>query len=143
MTRNDVVLAALAPAEGSLHSPVQVQKLLFLLDEVCPDALQGPHFAFEPHSYGPFDANVYRALEQLRDEGLAVVRFNGRWQDYGLTPKGQKTAEQIKSQLPATTSDYIARASEFVRTLSFSALVASIYEAFPHMRENSVFVDVG
>lgn len=143
MKRNDVVLAALAPAEGAQHSPVQVQKLLFLLDEVCSGTLEGPHFEFKPRSYGPFDADVYRALEQLRDEGLATISFNGRWQDYALTPKGQKKAEEIKNQLAATTSEYIDRASEFVRKLSFSELVASIYEAFPHMRKNSVFVDVG
>ena len=139
MTRNEVILAALAPAAGVSHSPVQVQKLLFLLDEECPKTLDGPHFAFEPYSYGPFDTDVYRVLEELRDQGLVVIGSNGRWRNYALSPMGQEKANAVLSELPSTTTDYIRRASEFVRKHGFSALVAAIYKAYPHMKENSVF----
>ena len=139
MDRNAFVLAALGPAQGEPHSPVQVQKLLFLLDRECADMLNGPHFDFEPYSYGPFDAEVYRVLEALADEGLVVIRTDGRVRNYALSPSGQAKAEDLLRSLADKATDYVRRASDFVRTKSFAALVAAIYNAYPEMRENSVF----
>ena len=139
MDKTSFVLAALAPAEGSRHSPVQVQKLLFLLDRECANMLDGPHFDFEPYSYGPFDAEVYRVLEALVDEGLVVISTDGRVRSYALSPCGQKKADEVLGTLAAKAKNYIQRASTFVRERSFAALVASIYKAYPDMRENSVF----
>ena len=58
MTRKEVVLAALAPAKHAPHSPVQVQKLIFLIDRNIPREVGGPHFDFQPYNYGPFDKAV-------------------------------------------------------------------------------------
>ena len=61
----DIVLAALAASKGAAHSPVQIQKLLFLLDRKLADRLEGPHFNFVAHNYGPFDRAIYDQLEEL------------------------------------------------------------------------------
>ena len=139
MDKTDLVLAALAPAEDSRHSPVQVQKLLFLLDRECATMLGGPHFNFEAYSYGPFDADVYRVLEALEELGLVVIGTDGRVRNYALSSSGQEKAEEVLGTLSDKARNYIQRASAFVRERSFASLVAAIYKAYPEMRENSVF----
>ena len=72
MTREEFILAAMAPGANYCYSPVQVQKLLFLLDRQIPREVNGPHFHFEPYHYGPFDSSVYSQLEQLAN-GVSPV----------------------------------------------------------------------
>ncbi len=138
MTPRDIVLAALAPAGGKRHSPVQVQKLLFLLDREAASLLNGPHFRFVPYNYGPFDKAVYRELETLDQEELVTISAEGWRQSYALTPAGQNEGEQLLDKLPAKAQDYIRHASDFVRSLNFSQLVSAIYKAYPDMQENSI-----
>ena len=138
----DIVLAALAPSEGKQHSPVQVQKLLFLIDREAADLVAGPHFSFVPYNYGPFDSAVYRVLEDLDDHELATVRSDSWRRMYGLTPLGQKEGERLLDTLPEQAQAYIRQASTFVRSLNFSQLVSAIYKAYPEMRKNSVIRSV-
>lgn len=141
MDKLSFVLAALAPANGEPHSPVQVQKLLFLLNENMGGFIRGRHFNFEPYHYGPFDKEVYTALGQLADEGLVAIEPEPlhRWNMYRLTPEGQKAGESALQSLPAEGGDYITTISKFVRSLPFAQLVGAIYKAYPHMKVNSVF----
>lgn len=138
MTKRDLVLAALAPAGGKPHSPVQVQKLLFLLDREAADLVGGPYFDFQPYDYGPFDKRVYSVLEGLDVAELVTIRSDGWKRSYALTPAGQRKGEQLLEQLPAQAKRYIRRASAFVRELNFIELVSAIYQQYPEMRQNSV-----
>jgi hypothetical protein len=52
---------------------------------------------------------------------------------------GQESGLALLNDLPPNTKNYIIQLSEFVRSLSFSALVSAIYKAYPAMRANSVF----
>jgi hypothetical protein len=141
MNKHEFVLAALAPARGAPHSPVQVQKLLFLLDENARDSVHGPHFNFEPYHYGPFDKEVYPAMQELANEWLVEIEPEPlhRWNTYRLTLEGQKAGDAILATLPAAGQTYITTVSEFVRSLPFAQLVAAIYKAYPHIKVNSVF----
>jgi hypothetical protein len=139
MNQRDIVLAGLAPANGAAHSPVQVQKLFFLLDRNIPREIDGQQFNFQPYNYGPFDKAVYDVLELLELEGYVDIIPEHSFQWYKLTVKGQEEGDRLLSALPEYTQKYIAEVSEFVRRLSFSQLVSSIYKAFPEMRANSVF----
>jgi uncharacterized phage-associated protein len=142
LTREDIVLAALAPAGGATFTPVQVQKLLFLIDRNVAGLLGGPFFDFEPYHYGPFDKQVYSTLDQLATSGLVeIVAGSGNWREYRLTQTGLSKGDNLLSQLDSRSADYIRKASEFVRRLSFSRLVSAIYKAYPEMRANSVFQD--
>jgi uncharacterized protein len=73
MDRQSLLLAALAASDGATHSPVQVQKLFFLLDSEIPSYTGGPHFHFIPYDYGPFDAAVYDELANLEEQGFVVI----------------------------------------------------------------------
>lgn len=136
--RDDIILAALAPAGGQEHSPVQVQKLLFLLDREVPHFV-GKHFDFVPYNYGPFDPEVYRALDILGGQGLVSISRVDNRNAYALTPAGQRRGEEILSSLPAGARHYIRRVSKFVMDLTFVQLISAIYKAYPEMRANSVF----
>jgi len=141
-SREDVALAALAPAGGRAHTPVQVQKLMFLLDENIPDVLGGPLYHFTPYHYGPFDKEVYQTLDALSRKGLVeVVIGSGNWREYRLTPEGQAQGLFCLERLGPRAADYVRRVSEFVRSLSFSELVSAVYKAYPEMRARSVFQD--
>jgi len=139
MNKREIVLVGLAPAMGSLHSPVQVQKLLFLLDRNIGSVLGGPAFSFIPYNYGPFDKSVYETLEQLAQEGLVALVPERTWTDYRLTARGQQVAEDLLATLPDWVRDYVVQVSTYVRSLSFAQLVSAIYRAYPEMRVNSVF----
>jgi hypothetical protein len=141
MDQREIVLAGLAPAEGALHSPVQVQKLFFLLDANIPNDIKGPLFNFQPYNYGPFDKRVYEILEGLAKEGyVEIVRCNS-WNNYRLTSKGQEEGGKLLNALDERPRNYIRVVSDFVRSLSFTQLVTAIYKAYPDMRQNSVFQD--
>ena len=139
--QTDIILAALAASRGAAHSPVQMQKLLFLLDKRLANELGGPHFNFIPHHYGPFDRTIYDLLEQLATQGMVEILRNPalRWRNYRLTPEGQGAGEKILDQLDPHVSKYVRELSAFVRRLSFAELVSAIYAAYPEMKVNSAF----
>jgi uncharacterized protein YwgA len=140
LSREEVVLAALSPAGGAPHTPVQVQKLLFLLDRNASASFGGAKFNFQPYHYGPFDRAVYLTLEDLAQKGMVEITQNiGNWSDYRLTSDGQARGGQVLAGLDERTRSYIERVSAFVRSLSFTELVSAIYKAYPEMRERSVF----
>ena len=139
MNRRHLVLAALSVAKGATHTPVQVQKLFFLIDQEISDQVGGPHFDFEPYNYGPFDQEVYRELDALAEDGYVEMVPQSTWSSYRLTDEGQAEGTRHLAALDRTARTYIRQASEFVRSLSFTDLVSAIYKAYPKMRENSVF----
>lgn len=139
MNRRELVLTALAPSGGAQLSPVQVQKLIFLIDFNVGSLLDGPHFNFRPYHYGPFDSSIYREIESLVTQGLAEIVPGPKWKRYRLTPEGLREGGELLENLPQDVRKYVVRAVEFVRALSFTELVSAIYKAHPEMRENSVF----
>jgi len=40
--KQSIILAALAPAKRDAHTPIHVQKMLFLLDKNIPEYINGP-----------------------------------------------------------------------------------------------------
>ncbi len=140
MTKKEIVLMALAPAKSD-HTPVQVQKSIFLIDRNISESIGGERFNFVPYSYGPFDIDVYKTLEQLQEEGMVEINRGQDWKTYRLTAEGQEEGERLLQSIESSKRDYITAVSEFVQKLSFNALVSAFYKAYPDMRVNSVFRD--
>ena len=134
--RQEVVLAALSAGLGA-YTPIQVQKLFFLLDErVFEEKL----FSFYPYDYGPFDGAVYEELDALNDAGLLQIgsdHFSVR--SYTLTVDGHLAGRQLLDDLQEDV-EYMKTLARWVQRQSFSQLVTSIYRAFPEMAVRSVFV---
>jgi uncharacterized protein len=140
LDRDGILLSALAAGgENATFTPVQVQKLFFLIDKEAAKLVGGPHFSFAPYDYGPFDRKVYDALDGLRNAGLTNVQSTGRYRVYSLTQAGFQIGEQRLQTLPEIARRYISEVAVWVRKLSFEQLVASIYNRYPEMKANSVF----
>ena len=140
LAREDVTLSALAAGgENAVFSPVQVQKLFFLIDRKAAHLLGGPHFAFRPYDYGPFYFAVYDQLLALGFSGQVQFSGSGRYRLYSLTPKGFAEGQEIMSTLPVQTVDFLREVAQWVRRLSFRQLVAAIYREYPDMKVNSIF----
>ena len=138
------MVAAMSPAGSSPFTPVQVQKMFFLLDKKVPAQIGGPHFSFEPYDYGPFDKDVYVQLGKLEGAGLVEIGVSpySNIRTYRLTNEGQQKGAQTFEDLSVSTQQYIKELVHFVRSLSFAELVSAIYQEYPEMRAKSVFVEV-
>jgi uncharacterized protein YwgA len=140
LNKKERLLLALAAGETAAYSPVQVQKLLFLLEENVGERIKGDKYTFSPYDYGPFDASVYGVLKELESDGFLTTADSGRgWKRHALTDAGLSAAQPLIQQIESDVFEYIQSVSEFVRKLSFSSLVSSIYKAYPDMKKNSVF----
>lgn len=140
MNRNELIVSALAAGGAdATYSPVQVQKLFFLIDREASQLVDGPHFNFRAYDYGPFDRAVYDELDALAGQGLVKTTSSGKYRTYSLTGAGFNQGGAELSKLPAAANSYVTEAAVWVQKLSFEQLVASIYKAFPEMKVNSVF----
>jgi hypothetical protein len=142
MNRRDLVLAMLACSEGRPYTPVQIQKAIFMITRNMPQVLdEGVGFDFQPYDYGPFDADVYSEAHALSRAGEAVIApsNHGRWQTYACSDLGLERGRKLLESLSPKQNKYVQEISSWVRSLSFTSLVKSIYDAYPEMKENSIF----
>lgn len=141
MEKREIILAVLATADGVIHTPVQIQKLLFLIDKKIPHLVGGPYFNFMAYAYGPFDIEIYHLLEELEEkEEVEIIRNPTlRWSKYRLTIKGQEKGVGVFKEMDQKAAGYIKELSSFVRSLSFAELISVIYKEYPEMKKNSVF----
>jgi hypothetical protein len=139
--KDEFVLAVLAASDGAEFTPVQVQKLFFLLDRKAPNIVEGPYFDFHPDDYGPFDSSVYSTLESLSRAGHVSIDCvqDLRRRLYRPTIAGQKIGRDKLSHFPLPVQEYIASLSRWLRGLSFADLVTYVYTEFPEMKANSIF----
>ena len=139
MPRRDWTLLTIAAADGEPLTPVQLQKALFLLGQMMPQHLDSAQFYdFQPYSYGPFDATVYKDAESLSAEGLVHIEV-GRWKQYAATSKGMGAADDVRRRANADAVQYLSKVVDWVRSVSFQELVKAIYARFPRYREKSIF----
>lgn len=140
MERTHLVLAALAAGgQNCSFTPVQVQKLFFLVDREAGSLLGGPHFNFVPYDYGPFDSDVYSEIESLSTEGLSEIDNTMRYRVYRLTPSGYEAGVAALSKVVEPARGFLVEAANWVKSLSFQQLVAAIYAKYPEMKTNSIF----
>jgi uncharacterized protein len=139
MNKRGLMLIALAPGKEAWHTPVQVQKLPFLIQKNVFEPKGEPIFDFRPYNYGPFDIEVYNTLTEMTEDGSAEICYEGKMRTYRLTSKGLEEGNCLLRQLDEKWAKYIEKISGLVRTWSFTELVSAIYKAYPDMKVNSVF----
>ena len=140
MNRSEYVLAVLSLlGQDACFSPVQVQKLFFLLDKEVPELTAGPRFAFAPYDYGPFDSAVYHELEALSGDGLVAILTGSTHRLYRITESGREKGSSLAAKLDSLALAYIKKAGAFVLKLSFKELVTAIYKAYPETKAASIF----
>lgn len=138
MHRSDYVLAVMAGVRVPM-TPVQVQKLFFILDQKISALTGGKRFAFTPYNYGPFDPQVYSELDNLIRGGLASVDTSGATRRYYLTARGHSEGSvKFRSMIPAAQA-YVRDLADWISKLSFQQLVSAVYAQWPEMKANSIF----
>lgn len=143
MDPKDWTLLVIAARNGKPLQPVQLQKSLFLLGRnLSLRQLQVESFyPFEPYDYGPFCSQVYSDAEGLCFEGFVHIDcpINLSYRFYSATEEGIVKANELKKILSPETRDYLEKIVEWTSSLSFNDLVSAIYQAYPEMKENSIF----
>ncbi len=140
MTRLEYVLAVLAAGNGEVLTPVQIQKLFFLLDRKVAGQLGGVRFNFQPQGYGPFDKEVFEDLRELSGQNLiSIDEAVHRTSTYRITPAGLARGAPLLAQIPLPMREYIGKLLEWVRGQSFESLISWIYREYPEMSVRGVF----
>ena len=142
--RQDWTLLAVAAADGDWLTPVQLQKVLFLLGDRQAAIVGSDFYRFRPYNYGPFSADVYKDAEALAAVGLLEIEVEAprrAWALYRATPEGLRQARNVAAAVSPASVEYLRRLVEWARSLSFHQLVSAVYSAYPHQRARSIFVD--
>ncbi len=138
--RQKLILAALYAGDTSSElSPVQAQKLFFLIDRNAAHLCSGPWFAHTPYDYGPFDSGVYSELDWLSGQGHVEILRDGRYRKYRLSESGRAKARRALAKFSPEAQKYFGRAKDWVKSLDFQDLVRAIYQAYPETRQKSIF----
>ena len=139
MNREDWTLLALDGARHRGLSPVQLQKILFILGKEFPSDVGQAYYQFMPYHYGPFDPDVYRDAETLSRRGLATISPAANIRFYSISEDGRQCASQIKAVAPPKAQEYLAAVVAWAQSLTFGQLVKSVYAKYPETSVNSVF----
>ena len=138
--RKSFMLSALAAAGQRVSfTPVQIQKLFFLIDREAAALVEGPYFNFAAYDYGPFDKTIYDELDALNQDGFVETDHMQRHRLYNLTTQGFERGTLLLNALSPTAQKFMKDSAAWVKSLNFQQLVAAIYKRYPDMKENSIF----
>lgn len=141
--RHQIVLGGLASCgRDTAFNPVQIQKMLFLIDREIPHLVDGPHFRFVPYRFGPFDKAVYEVLGALSAKGLVHTDETGPYPNFVLTATGFEQGSEVLRTVPAVAATYMAAVAAWVRALTFRQLLSSIYAHYPDMAVKTAAPDL-
>jgi hypothetical protein len=74
-----LVIAALAQdGPETCLTDTQLRTMLFMLNVEAPKVFDRPHFDWQPGPFGPVSPAVSILLDEVGDQGLAIVRRLGR-----------------------------------------------------------------
>lgn len=138
-SRSDWLLVTLKASKTGRLTPVQIQKSLFILSEEAKRYVGSGFYRFEPYDYGPFNASIYRDLDQLADAGEVEIERSPRWREYAITPAGAARARTAEAILDPRAVKFVKRVVDWVTSKSFPDLVRAIYASYPKYKANSVF----
>lgn len=138
MKRTDLLLKIITAANGEAVTPVQLQKIAFLLGMQFADELPDDYYSFQKYDYGPFCVGVYQDAELLARDGLVLITVNqrGGWKEYSASYQAGNVMLDV---IPDHITRYIDDTVGWARKLSFQELVRTIYAHYPDYRVNSVF----
>ncbi len=138
LERIDILLQIIVAAQGDPISPVQLQKVAFLVGQECPNDVPSDYYKFVPYDYGPFCSEIYQDVEELERQGYVTIAPNlhGTRKEYRAT---FRSSDADFSGIPEPVEEYITRAVDWAKRLSFRELVSAIYQEYPEYGVNSIF----
>lgn len=142
LKRGDWTLLSTALARGEVLTPVQLQKAVFLMQELLPKDVQPEEpYVFIPHNYGPFSGDVYDDARDLAERGSVEISVPaaGGYVRYRATESGIQQGEVLTRKLSVETVRHAQAIVDWVRAQSFAGLVSAVYDRYPAYRVNSIF----
>lgn len=132
-TKEEIILNVLSLVPDNSFSPVQIQKLFFLLEK----RLQLNCFNFIPYHYGPYDRSLTDALTALAVfSGKIEIKNIDGVKHYQIS---SSSYNDISNFFDDSKRKFIREMVSFIKKLSFKQLCMAIYKEFPEMAQNSVF----
>lgn len=139
VANKDWLLSAIASADRGGLSPIQIQKIMFLMRMEARKHVSSNFYKFEPYNYGPFNSTIYRDVEDLVARGLVRQESAGNYSKVIITDSGAAEAKRVKASLPDEGRKYLKSVVKWVSGVSFTQLLKSIYAKYPDYAVNSVF----
>ncbi len=134
MNQPHILLAAVAAGDTDPKlDPVQIQHLLFLYDQEVADWVGGPHFAFAPSSFGPFDQSIRDVLRELCGEGLVHMLGKGDDFAYVLTKRGFAQGSHLLSSFDPKVITYLGQVVTWIQTHHYKQRLAILQTHYPDM----------
>ena len=141
LNKENLIKAVFATEEKvTSYRPIQIQKLLFLLERKLGQQYEGKAFKFEAYDYGPYDKEIYWILDEFKNRSLIKIQYS-EWpqlRTYEATDLGLEEGKKVLDQLHSSVSSYIILLSKWIRQLNFIDLVTYIYKEYPDFAVNSV-----
>ena len=132
MNKEEFVFKTLSLLKNKDFSPVQIQKLFFLLEK----RLDVKYFDFKPYNYGPYSFELQNFLDAMSSFGeIQLQNINGI-NHYKIA---ENNIQNTDGFFDDKKRNFIIELGDFIKSLSFKELCISIYKEFPEMAENSVF----
>ena len=139
MNRRDWLLSAIAQAGNKGLSPIQIQKIMFLLRMEAADYVGRGFYAFEPYNYGPFSSVIYKDVDRLVYSGMLREQKSDSYNIYVATTAGRDRANVLIGQLDKRARDYLSKLVRWVISVDFGQLLRSIYAKYPKYAAKSLF----
>ncbi len=137
--RKDILLSIIVSAHGNPISPIQLQKIAFLVGQQFNSELPPKdYYEFVPYDYGPFCKEIYTDAINLEKEGYVQIEPSPH-HTRRLYRATYSSRDVSFSHIPPELQQYIEQAVEWAMDLSFRELVSSIYKHYPEYGINSIF----
>ncbi len=136
MSKEDFILKILSLASDVSFSPVQIQKLFFLVEKRI--GYEAKHFNFTPYHYGPYDEELTILIKQLVSDGKITSSIIDGIIHYSISTGFQNNIDDF---LDESKRSFISqKLIPFIKSKSFLELCYSIYKEFPEMAKRSVLI---
>jgi hypothetical protein len=138
-TREDLMVVLTDGAQGGTFplDPVRLMKACFVTSMAGRDEWR-ELFNFRAYDYGPFDAGVYAARDELIGRGLLERTRTGRYDSYSLTEEGHRRIGEIEAELDESDAQWLRRVGAWVASKSFNKLLDEIYSRWPEYASQSL-----
>ncbi|WP_423997950.1 hypothetical protein [Halorubrum trapanicum] len=131
-----------------MYGRTRIMKAIFIVHRKMQEEFnQDIGFDFESYKYGPFDKDVYEALEELQEKSLvrttsAEEHPVGRDEpEYTLTQNGRKLARDLFENLDSQKQELLKWVRYKQADRPLGSLLSYVYRKYPDMADNSEITD--
>lgn len=149
-----------ARSRGRIDGITRLEKLVFLVEQEGGFEAIGTDSGFEAHNFGPFSAEIYKAVDVLAAAGLitdsrsTTPSREETWEaesvigdgphaprSFALTERGERYFNALVSELPVAEMEGLSRFKRTFGELPLRQLIRYVYEKYPAFTDKSLIRD--